>query len=127
MSLFDSFKTVNVSASTPSFSITRNGITFNKSVLDILNLPDHVVVLLSEETKQMAIKKADINQQNAQAFLHGKQLGATNVRWNYKNFTLSLSKMMNWDLDKVKGYTIPGQYIASETAILFDFTKALSI
>lgn len=128
MPILDSFKVVNVGSSSPSFSITKNGITFNKAVIETLKSPKYVVALLNEDTKQMAIQVAERTQKDSQIFVREREYDAPiNVRWNFKNFTLSLASMMNWNLSEEKGYQIHGEYFSEELAIIFDFTKALPL
>lgn len=123
MSALSGFKSFNFNEGVSYVSVTSNGVTFNRSVLLKLGCPEHVVLLINEEAKQIAVQVCDENATNAVPFFKEKKDGVLSVRWNARDLLNSLSAMMGWDLSK-KSYRIEGVLLKEENAILFDFSKA---
>ena len=123
MSALSGFKSFNFNEGVSYVSVTSNGVTFNRSVLLKLGCPEYVVLLINEETKQIAVQVCDENTTNAVPFFKEKKDGVLSVRWNARDLLNNLSAMMDWDLSK-QSYSIEGVLLKDENAILFDFSKA---
>lgn len=126
MALLDRFKPFNFNEGVPYVSVTSNGMTFNKSVVMKLGYPTHVLLLINEEAKQIAIKKCDETDQNAATFYKPKKSNAISVRWNGKDLLNTVSEMMGWDLSKM-GFKVDGLLIREEDAMLFDLARAAEL
>ena len=126
MALLDSFRTFNFNEGMPYVSITANGMTFNKSVVMKLDYPAYVILLIDDETKQIAIQKCDENIQNAAPFYKPKKRNVMSVRWNGRDLLATIEEMMGWDLSKA-GYRANGILLRDENAILFDLSKAIEL
>lgn len=126
MSLLDGFKPFNFNEGVPYVSITNNGMTFNKSVVMKLDYPAHVVLLIDEESKQVAVKKCDEKNPHAAAFFKQKKSNVISVRWNARDLLNTIEGMMGWDLSNA-GYRVDGLLIGEEDAMLFDLTKAAEL
>lgn len=124
--MFENFKTVNLTIGLPYISITSNGITFSKTAVVKMGAPSHVVLMMNEPEKQIAIQVCDAEKADATAFVRNKDNKTINVRWNNKDFLNTLSKMMGWDLS-AQGYRINGDYYSNENAMLFDLKQAIPI
>ena len=126
MSMLDNFKPFNFNEGVPYVSITNNGVTFNKSVVMKLGYPTHVLLLIDEDSKQIAVKKCDEFDQNAAPFYKPKKSNVISVRWNGRDLLNTLETMMGWDLSKA-GFKADGLLIREENAMLFDLTKAVEL
>ncbi len=120
----DGFKAFNFNEGVPSVSITTNGVTFNRSVLMKLGCPEYVVLLINEDTKQMALQVSNQDTPNAVAFYKGTKVSS--VRWNMRDLLNTIRNMMEWDLQR-SSYRVEGTLLKDEKAILFDFSKATSL
>ena len=127
MGLLDNFKPFNFDEGAAGLSVTKNGITFNKSVSAKLNQPQYVVLLISQEEKKIAIKVCAESDEHAAAFYKGDESKPTSVRWNSKDLLFTIQDMMNWKLADCNGYRVDGKFIPEEKAILFDFNCATAI
>ena len=93
MSLLDGFKAFDFSEGFPYVSVTRNGVTFNKAVVVKLNYPSHVLLLINDETHQIAVQACSADNPKAVAFFKPKKSGLISVRWNGKDLMNTLSEM----------------------------------
>lgn len=121
--MLSGFKPVNLIIGLPYVSITANGVTFNKPCIMKLGKPTHVLLMVNDEAKQMAIQVCDQEDDNATPFLRSEAKSTLSVRWNNKDFLNQLSKMMDWDLN-VSGYKVNGEYLSDENAMIFDLNTA---
>lgn len=123
MPTLSGFKSFNFNEGVPYVSVTSNGVTFNRSVVLKLACPEYVVLLINEETKQIAVQVCDEDATNAVPFFKEKKDGVLSVRWNARDLLNNLSAMMGWDLSK-ESYRIEGVLLKDENAILFNLSKA---
>jgi len=123
MFLLEGFTAFNFNEGVPYVSVTNNGVTFNKAVVMKLGYPAHVVLLINDNTKQIALLPCDESVENATTFYKEKESKVISVRWNGKDLLNTLQAMMGWDL-KRESYKIDGVLLKNENAMLFDFTKA---
>jgi len=123
MAALAGFKAFNFNEGVAYVSITNNGVTFNRSVLLKLSCPTHVVLLINEEARQIAIQVCDESDANSVPFYKKKANDVLSVRWNARDLLNNLSAMMDWDLNK-QSYRVEGVLLKDENAILFDFSKA---
>ena len=124
MSLLEDFKPFNFSEGVPYVSVTINGVSFNKSVVLKLNYHEYVVLLINEESKQIAIQVCDRDTPNAVQFYKVKKNpNLISVRWNGRDLINTLQTMMGWSL-KNNGYRVDGVLLKEERAMLFDLNKA---
>ncbi len=126
MPLLDGFRPFNFNEGVPYVSVTVNGMTFNKSVVMKLAYPTHVVLLIDEVSKRIAIKKCDETAQNAVAFYKPKKTKVISVRWNGRDLLNTIEEMMGWDLSKM-GYKADGFLLREEEAMVFDLSKAIEL
>lgn len=123
--MLSGFKTFNFNEGAPYASVTKNGVTFNKSVIMKLNFPEYVCLLINAETKQIAVQVSSKETENSIVFCtpekrNGKVLS---VRWNGRDLLNTLKDITGWDLNK-DGYRIEGKYLSEEDAVLFDLNTA---
>lgn len=123
MSLLKDFKPFNFSEGVPYVSVTNNGMTFNKSVVMKLNYPEHVVLLIDEDSKRIAVQACSKDFPNAVPFHRKRRSNILSVRWNGRDLLNTIQSLMSWDLSKT-GYRIDGTLLQEERAMLFDLTRA---
>ena len=125
MSAFEGFKAFNFDEGTPYASVTKNGLTFNKSVVKKLGCCEYVVLLINADEQKIALQKCSEKTQNGVQFCKNgentKQIMP--VRWNTKGLLSELQSITGWDLSK-DAYRIDGSVILEENAVLFDLSKA---
>ncbi len=121
----DGFVAFDFNVGVPSASITPNGVTFNRSVVIKMNYPEHVVLMVNKETKQIAIKACTAETQRAVTFYkqQAENKAIQSVRWNNRDLLNCLSEMMDWDLKKVS-HRVEGKLLPEANIMLFDLTKA---
>lgn len=110
----------------PYVSITSNGLTFNKSVIMKLHYPEFVILLINNESKQIAVQACDETNEKAVQFYKEKANGVISVRWNAKDLINTISRMCEWDLSQVS-YRVNGVLIPEQSLMLFDLTDAIAL
>lgn len=126
MSVLDGFKTFNFNEGVPYVSVTNNGITFNKAVVMKMNYPKHVVLLIDDNSRRIALQACDENTPNAVAFYKPKKSNVISVRWNGRDLLNTIMSMMEWDLEK-ESYRTEGELIQEEQAMIFDLNRASTL
>ena len=120
------FEAIKLTKGLPSISITRNGLTFNKTAIVKLGEPEYVVLMKNENEKQIAVQVCEEDERNKTSFLTRKDKAVLSVRWNNKDLVTTIAKMMQWDLSG-KGFRINGDYHHEERAMIFDLKNAEEI
>lgn len=126
LSLLENFKPFNFSEGVPYVSVTSNGMTFNKSVIMKLNYPEHVVLLVDEDSRHIAVKVCSEDEPNAAPFYKEKKNNVLSVRWNGRDLLNTIQNMMGWNLSK-SGFRIDGVLLKEEQAMLFDLASAVEL
>lgn len=122
--MLEGFKIYNLTTGLPTLSITQNGVSFNKTAIVKMEYPEYVVLMINYKEKRIAIQSCSKELPGATVFYKGeKRNGIVSVRWNNRELLNTISKMMRWDLSK-QGYRIPGDYLETENAIIFDLNQA---
>ena len=126
MSMLSGFKPFNFNEGVPYVSVTTNGVTFNKSVVMKLDYPEHVVLLIDEEGKRIAIQACSESTENAAQFYKPKKNDVISVRWNGKDLLNTLQAITGWNLNE-KAFRVEGTLLKSERAMLFDLSEATEL
>jgi len=122
--MLDGFKVYNLTTGLPTFSVTQNGVSFNKTAIVKMEYPEYVLLMINGDEKKIAIQTCDEGQAGATQFYKGARgNGVVSVRWNNRDLLNTISKMMGWKLEE-QGYRIPGDYYEDENAIIFDLKQA---
>lgn len=122
MAFFEGFETFNFDEGVPYVSITKNGVTFNKSVIMKLGYPEFVVLLINPETKMIAVKKCSEDTPQSASFYKSNEKNILSVRWNAKDLLNTLQDISGWDLS-MDAYRVDGSLIKEEGAMLFDLSQ----
>ena len=126
MSMLSGFKPFNFNEGVPYVSVTTNGVTFNRSVVMKLDYPEHVVLLIDEEGKRIAVQACSEITENAVQFYKKKKNDVISVRWNGKDLLNTLQAMMGWNLNE-KAFRVEGTLLKTERAMLFDLSEATEL
>ena len=126
--MLDGFIPFSFGNAGPYMSITKNGVTFSKAAAEKLGSPQYALLLINEQTSQLAIKKASANDSSAVPFCASIKKGSPSVRWNSKELLRAICAMTGWDLtaDGCTGYKVLAQHEKSEGALIFDLTTAVA-
>lgn len=123
MTKLEGFKQFDFSEGVPYVSVTRHGVTFNKSVVKKMGLPSRVALLINENDKLIAVQERNENDEGAVQFYRPKKNNVISVRWNGRDLLNTLTEMMDWDLEK-DSFRIEGHLLRDEKAMLFDLKQA---
>lgn len=115
------FSAFDFSQGAPYFSVTSNGVTFNKAVTLKLGAPAYVRLLINKETNQIALQVCDENAPQATAFYKAKKREVYSVRWNSQDLLAVFREMLNSDL--LHGFRVDGKMVGSDV-MLFDLNEA---
>lgn len=105
----------------PYFSITQNGLTFNKAVTLKIGSPSYVRLLINESSRQIILQACPENAPKAVAFYRMKKNGVLSVRWNSQDLISTFKRLLNSDLSH--GYRVDGELIEGGL-MLFDLNSA---
>ena len=120
----EGFETISFGNAGLTVSITKNGTTFNKNVVQKLGGPLNVVLMVNKAARQFAIRPATSKDTISMPFCAGEKRSPS-VRWNSKEFLRLLSGMMEWNLKDGNGFHVNGIYSSSDKAIIFDLNDAI--
>lgn len=126
MARLEGFRPFNFNEGVPYISITNNGMTFNKSVIMKMEYPEHVVLLIDDETRRIAIQACAPDTPNAATFYKVKKSNVISVRWNGRDLLNTIQSLMGWDLSK-GGFRIDGILLKEDHAMLFDLNTATEL
>ena len=103
----------------PVVSITKNGVSFSKATVAKINYPKFVHVMLNESECKMAIMPCEEDDDSV-SFAKDKKVSY--VRWNNRDFTKRLLKMIDLDIaaPDFKGVRIESEYFPLENVLIFD-------
>ena len=104
------FSAFDFSEGVPYFSITQNGLTFNKAVVLKLGSPAFVRFLINEETHQVALQVCEESAPNAVAFYRPKKNGVLSVRWSSQDLVSTFKRLLANNFQE-HGYRIDGELV----------------
>lgn len=123
--LLEGFRKVTLATGVPSMSITKNGITFNKAAVIKMDKTPYILLFLNSAEKKIAIQKCAPEADGAVPF-YKETSGYISAKINNGDFINTVSKMMNWKLDKI-GYKCLGDAYPEEGVMIFDLSSAVEI
>ena len=104
------FTAFDFSQGVPYFSITANGLTFNKAVTMKLGLPAYARLLINAEATPQAIP-----------FYRPKKNGVLSIRWNSQDLLATFKELLDSDLQH--GFRVDGKLVENGL-MLFDLKGA---
>lgn len=118
------FAVFDFSEGIPYFSVTSNGVTFNRAVTLKLGTPAFVRLLINESTRQVALQVCDENTPKAVAFYKPKTNGVLSVRWNAQDLVATFKRLMESDLQH--GFRVNGELVENGLMV-FDLNTAKTL
>ena len=106
-------------------SITKNGITFNKAAVIKMDKAPSIFLFLNSAEKKIAIQKCAPEADGAVPF-YKETSGYIAAKINNGDFIHTVSKMMDWQLDRA-GYKCLGDAYPEEGVMIFDLSSAVEI
>lgn len=103
------FTAFDFSQGVPYFSITANGLTFNKAVTMKLGLPAYARLLINAETKQVALQACSEETPQAIPFYRPKKNGVLSIRWNSQDLLATFKDLLDSDLQH--GFRVDGKLV----------------
>lgn len=116
------FKPFDFSEGVPYFSVTQNGVTFNKAVTLKLGKPEYVQLLINAEARQVALQVCSADTHRATTFYKPKKNGVFSVRWNARDLVSTVQRLLGAELGN-QGFRVDGELI-DERTMLFDLNAA---
>jgi hypothetical protein len=120
------FKAFDFSEGTPKISVTANGVTFSRGVANKLGKPEYIVLMISDEKRQIVIKRAAKETKFSYRFYRQSKRkvdgNIVSVRINNTELLSKISRLMNWNL-ALYSYRVEGTIVDGGT-ILFDLNNA---
>ena len=118
------FAVFDFSEGIPYFSVTSNGVTFNRAVTLKLGTPAFVRLLINESTRQVALQVCDESTPKAVAFYKPKTNGVLSVRWNAQDLVATFKRLMESDL--LHGFRVNGELVENGLMV-FDLNTAKAL
>lgn len=122
--MLEEFEAIKINTASPHASVTKNGVTFSKAALELMDRSDYVRLLVNRDTKQFAITPTAEAERDVMPFAVCIKPHTASVRWSSRGFLGLLSQLMSWDLKACSGYRLSGAYLADERVLLFDLAAA---
>ena len=116
------FSAFDFSEGVPYFSVTLNGLTFNKAVVLKLGSPAYVRLLINEESRQVALQVCEEATPKAVAFYKPKKNGVLSGRWSSQDLVATFKRLLENDFQE-HGYRVDGELI-EDGLMLFDLNSA---
>ena len=118
------FAVFDFSEGIPYFSVTSNGVTFNRAVTLKLGTPAFVRLLINESTRQVALQVCDESTPKAVAFYKPKTNGVLSVRWNAQDLVATFKRLMESYLQH--GFRVNGELVENGLMV-FDLNTAKAL
>ena len=118
------FAVFDFSEGIPYFSVTSNGVTFNRAVTLKLGTPAFVRLLINESTRQVAFQVCDESTPKAVSFYKPKANGVLSVRWNAQDLVATFKRLMESDLQH--GFRVNGELVENGLMV-FDLNTAKTL
>lgn len=118
------FAVFDFSEGIPYFSVTSNGVTFNRAVTLKLGTPAFVRLLINESARQVALQVCDESTPKAVAFYKPKTNGVLSVRWNAQDLVATFKRLMESDLQH--GFRVNGELVENGLMV-FDLNTAKAL
>lgn len=114
------FEPLILSSGTPSITVTRNGVSFNKSVVEKMEKSEYVQLFVDRTGRRFAISVCDSSLPTARRFYRGRDI-SNGIRWNNQDLLDTLSELSG--IRATTGFKVKGEYIPEDRALIFDLNK----
>jgi len=121
--MLEGFEPIELMTGSPVLSVTNNGISFNKNVINKMGRPDYIRFMINTNSKQLAIQKVDENIAASVPFIRKNVDNKNGIRYNNRDLENTIATLMDWDLS-TKTYRVDGVYQEDDAAMIFNLTTA---
>lgn len=121
--MLEGFEPIKLVAGTPTMSVTKNGVSFNKTTVEKLDCPPYVIPMIDRIRRRFAIVARDYEGSDAKKFYQNGRDTSNGVRWNNNDLIATFDSMMGWNIDQT-GMKVKGVYLEDDRAIIFDLNEA---
>lgn len=121
--MLDGFETIKLVTGTPTMSVTKNGVSFNKTAIEKLGKPSYVIPMLDRIRNRFAIVGVDYEVEDARKFYQSGRDTSQGVRWNNNDLISTLEAITAWNTTKT-GMKVKGRYDEDDRAIIFNLDEA---
>ena len=126
------FSAFDFSEGVPYFSVTLNGLTFNKAVVLKLGSPAYVRLLINEESRQVVLQVCEGTTPKATTFYKPKKNGVLSVRWSSQDLVATFKRLLENDFREhgigvfeVVGFRIGDLFACRRTLVNDDGRESL--
>lgn len=123
MGILDGFELVEPISGAPTMTVTKNGVSFNKTTLEKLGCPEYVQVLIDKIGKRIAIVPCLHRDKGSRPFYKPGKETSNGVRWNNYDLKSTIETMMGWNL-MMCSWKVTGVYSEEVHALLFNLVDA---
>ena len=121
--MLEGFKPFELMTGSAVLSVTNNGLSFNKNVINKMGRPEYIRFMINASTKQLAIQKTDENDTVSVQFVRKSADNRNGVRYNNRDLENTIATLMEWNLS-TKTYRIDGIYQEDDHAMIFNLLTA---
>lgn len=121
--MLEGFKPFELMTGSAVLSVTNNGLSFNKNVINKMGRPEYIRFMINASTKQLAIQKTDENDTVGVQFVRKSSDNRNGVRYNNRDLENTIATLMEWNLS-TKTYRIDGIYQEDDHAMIFNLLTA---
>ena len=121
--MLEGFKPIELMTGSPVLSVTNNGLSFNKNVINKMGRPEYIRFMINTESKQLAIQKVEEYDNASVPFIRKNVDNKNGIRYNNRDLENTIATLMEWDLS-TKAYRIDGIYQEDDNAMIFNLTTA---
>lgn len=122
--MLEGFRPYIVAPGTVSISFSKNGLGVSKAAVAKLRNSKFVRILLDTDQNRLAIQICE--EDDAAATEFSKTTKPEGVRWNTKDLTQTIQKMLGKPIDGKELYRVEGTYVDDPDypALIFDLKQA---
>lgn len=115
--MLEGFEPLVIASGTPFMTVTKNGVSFNKSVIEKLEKSEYIQLFIDRNERRFAIAACTEDAKNAVKFYRGREI-SDGIRMNNSDLRATLLELAEKDSDDC--FRARGFYQHSDHAIIFD-------
>lgn len=124
--MLEGFEPIKLVTGTPTMSVTKNGVAFNKTAVEKLGCPPFAIPMIDRAGSRFAIVARDYEENDTKRFYQKGRDTSNGVRWNNNDLIATFESMMGWNIEQM-GVKVKGVYSEIDRAIIFDLHEASPI
>lgn len=121
--MLEGFEPMKLVTGTPTMSVTKNGVAFNKTAIEKLGCPPFAIPMLDRAGNRFAIVGRDYEDNDTKRFYQNGRETSSGVRWNNNDLIATFENMMGWNIAHM-GVKVKGRYSEDDRAIIFELYDA---